>query len=126
MHFQRAMSTRSVLARCPPLTTKGPKMISMKATLISLLLAAAGCAVTAADAPAPEPSAHEEAQPRGAVDLGAGGPTTSGLETTTTYFAEPQHLNVVGECEFRTCLPKGKFCTGTTSPYKVVASSPCS
>lgn len=57
----------------------------------------------------------------------AGGASSisAGVETITTYFDDAAHSNVVGECEYRTCPPKGRTCWGTQTLFKTTVSMPC-
>jgi hypothetical protein len=116
------VGTRS--ASLPPLHTNR-KESKMKFAMLFLCATAVGCAAET-DAGLSQPSTtSEDVSDHESMVTDQGDLAATGWETTTTYFAEPQHLTIVGECDFRTCIPKGRTCVGTTSRYTVVVRTPC-
>ena len=51
---------------------------------------------------------------------------STGVERWTTYYAEAAHINVVGECLFSSCPPKGTSCWGIKTSYYDVIFDSCS
>jgi multidrug efflux pump subunit AcrA (membrane-fusion protein) len=50
---------------------------------------------------------------------------SAGLETETIYYSNASKTVIVGSCLQRTCHPKGRFCTGTTSAFRDIIRTPC-
>jgi hypothetical protein len=79
-----------------------------------------------------EPAPALAAPPASAVEVAPVMPATdevvgfsAGIETETIYYSDASKTVIVGSCLQRTCHPKGRFCTGTTSAFRDIIQTPC-
>lgn len=95
-------------------------MSRIKAALLIAFFSASALSCAADSDDATEATSSQEA----AVVPSSESPA-AGLVIRTVFYSDASHSTVVGTCVFRTCIPKGRTCTGVQTEFFAEFETEC-